>query len=206
MTISPLLRDAITELGNIGISRAARQLAVLLDDEVKMDIPQVELVSSKEMQNSLQIRSGELACVYQEISGELSGRAAILVHSEDSRVLFNTLIRDAASLGVIDLRSYEHEALTEIGNIIISSCISAMADMLQQQITISAPRYDEATLDVLFGIDNKVDTNHRALLIHSTLVATRRKVTGRILLLLSAGPTQRILEKLLHIGEKEIVK
>lgn len=200
MILTPAERDATVELANIGISRAARQLSVLLDDEIRIQVPSVALYDSpaaavEALANSA---SGEVACVYQRLSGELAGRVALLLPSRDSKVLFHSLIGQGAPLQGVDLRAFEHEAMTEIGNIIISSCVSAMADMLRQRILVSVPRYAEASIDTLFGDGSE---GQAALVIHARLKAVRRDVEGVIMLMFSASVASHILDALHRITE-----
>jgi chemotaxis protein CheC len=194
MILSPAERDATIELANIGISRAARQLSALLDDEIRIHVPSATVLVDPESAKSELSHggSGEIACVYQHLGGELSGRVALLLPSRDSRVLFHSLVSQGTPLQGVDLRAFEHEAMTEIGNIIISSCVSAMADMLQQRVSVSVPRYAEASLDALFEDDAR--DRHAALVVHARLNAVRRDVEGVIMLMFSAGVAGRILD------------
>ncbi|MBU1666315.1 MAG: chemotaxis protein CheC [Gammaproteobacteria bacterium] len=194
MHLSDAQRDVLTELGNIGISRAARQLSILLNEPIHIAVPRVELCSASEASGKcLDSKSGELACVYQRMSGELTGRIALLLPSGNSHLLFQDLLGHAAPLQGLDLRAFEHEAMTEIGNILISSCVSAMADMLELRIDVSVPRYAEATAQDLFN-DTAPDREEQpALLIHTRLTAARRDLEGSIVLLLSAAAAEKVM-------------
>ncbi|MDO9227614.1 MAG: chemotaxis protein CheC [Pseudomonadota bacterium] len=247
MHLSDAQRDVLTELGNIGISRAARQLSSLLNEPIRIAVPRVELCTASEasacldskglsMDNldnygcaggmrckapdaqhgrSLQAdgnaaarppvqpeclsypwtgpKGGELACVYQRMSGELSGRIALLLPSGGSHLLFHDLLGHAAPLQGLDLRAFEHEAMTEIGNILISSCVSAMADMLELRIDVSVPRFAEATAHDLFNDTMPDQEEAPALLIHTRLTAARRELEGSIMLLLSAAAAEKVM-------------
>lgn len=196
--MTPAEHDATVELANIGISRAARQLSALLDDEIRIQVPSATLFDSPaEVVAELSRAGGEIACVYQRLSGELAGRVALLLPSRDSRVLFHSLIGQGAPLQGVDLRAFEHEAMTEIGNIIISSSVSAMADMLGQRIAVSVPRFAEASIDALF--EDEAHEGQAALLIHARLKAVRRDVEGVIMLMFSASVASRILEAVQRI-------
>ncbi len=193
MHLSDAQRDVLTELGNIGISRAASQLSMLLNEPIRIAVPRVELCTASEAGRYLENNSGELACVYQRMSGELNGRIALLLPSRGSQLLFQELLGHAAPLHALDLRAFEHEAMTEIGNILISSCVSAMADMLELRIDVSVPRYAEATAQDLFN-DAALDrAEPPALLIHTELTAARRGLEGRILLMLSAAAAEKVM-------------
>lgn len=187
-------RDALTELGNIGISRAARQLSVLMNEPIRIAVPRVELCTAEEAARQLDPQGGSLACIYQRMSGELVGRIALLLPTRDSHLLFQNLLGSSAALQGLDLRAYEHEAMTEIGNILISSCVSAMADMLNMRIDVSVPHFAEASAQSLLGDAGEVGPGQPALLIHARLTAAERELEGAILLLLSAAAAERVMQ------------
>lgn len=193
MRLSDAQRDALTELGNIGISRAARQLSALLNEPIRIAVPRVDLCTAAEASRSFNPHGNDLACVYQRMSGDLDGRIALLLPSRDSHLLFQNLLGDGAALQGLDLRAYEHEAMTEIGNILISSCVSAMADMLTIRIDVSVPRYAEAATQDLFHDAALENTEQPALLIHTRLTASQRELEGTILLLLSAAAAEKVM-------------
>ena len=194
MELSAIQQDAIAEMANIGVSRAARQLSVLLGDEIRILPPKVRLRAASDAVRELADgETGDIACVYQTLGGDLSGRIALLLPSRDSRILIHSLIDLAAPLQSLDLRVYEYEAMTEIGNIIISSCVSAIADMLRQHITVSVPRYAETRVENLFA-DVEPDNEPPTLMIDAHLAAVNRGVRGVIALAFSARAAMQILE------------
>ncbi|MDP2809066.1 MAG: chemotaxis protein CheC [Rhodocyclaceae bacterium] len=202
MNLTPAECDATVELANIGISRAARQLSVLLDDEIRIQVPGAALFynPADAIAELSQGAGGDIACVYQRLSGDLTGRVALLLPSRDGQALFHSLIgQGGAPLQGVDLRALEHEAMTEIGNIIISSCISAMADMLRSRITISVPRYAEASIEAL--IEDEAGEGRAALVLHARLKAVRRDVEGVIVLMFSASVASRVLDAVRRITE-----
>ncbi|MDA8093441.1 MAG: chemotaxis protein CheC [Betaproteobacteria bacterium] len=193
MRLSAEEQDATVELANIGISRAARQLSVLLDDEIRIGTPDVALCENvDEVVTALSHRpEEEVACVYQRLSGELTGQVVLLLAPRDTHALFHNLLGDGVMLHGIDVRAFEHEAMTELGNIIISSCVSAMADMLRQRIDVSIPRYSEARLDDL--IEDGMGASRAVLLIQAPLQAAQREVDGVIALIFSASVAHQVL-------------
>ena len=176
-------RDVLAELGNIGISRAARQLSLLLGEPIRIAVPEVEMMTADEAVHRLELAGSQIACVYQRMSGDLAGRIALLLPSRDSHLVFQGL----------DLRAYEHEAMTEIGNILISSCVSAMADMLELRIDVSVPRFAEASAADLFNDDTTDHAGQPALVIHAHLTAAQRELDGMILLMLSAAAADKVM-------------
>ncbi len=66
MTLSELELDAITELVNLGVSRAATNLALMVHEEVVLTVPKVALLTRQEAIRTLSEReSKHLVAVHQ---------------------------------------------------------------------------------------------------------------------------------------------
>lgn len=208
MTLNVLQIDAVTELANIGISRATQQLASLLNEEVMMEMPKIEWGSSQEIQNKLQLPEHGVTCVYQNISGKVQGSAALLLYPEDSQALLQGLINpihsDTASSEQLqefaEFQKYQYEAIMEIGNIIISSCISAMADTLCLELSLSLPHYCQAKIDHLLGQD-EYGQQQNAILISAKMKSAQNHKGGYLQLLLSDGVANQVLSAIPDISE-----
>lgn len=192
MILNALQKDAVTELANIGISRATQQLATLLGDEVRMNVPKIEWLNAEEFENEIQQPSKEVACVYQNISGKINGSAALLLYPEDSQALLAGLFPGNEEQESLYLQQYQYEAIMEIANIIISSCISAMADTLCLELSVSLPNYCKTDISHLVA-DNKEFLNQNAILIHAKMESAKQQKGGQILILLSDGVANQIL-------------
>jgi chemotaxis protein CheC len=196
MNLTEAQRDALTEIINIGTNKAGRQLSVLLDDTIDMVVPKVELVDYAELAKLLGIAQGEeVVCIRQQVEGAITGQILLLFHSEESRQLVHTLIEPLqpfSSGTEIDIRHFEYEAMTEIGNIIISSCATAMSDFLGRAVRLNIPTYNEGPLD---NVLSQVVEQH-ALLIRTSLHAVRRDVNGTLIITLSIADLNTLVGRL----------
>lgn len=190
MSLNALQMDAVTELANIGISRATHQLANLLNEEVHMDVPKIEWVNSEEIKSKLSLPCKEVSCIYQNIGGKINGSAALLLYPEDSQALLEGLISPNQSSESQDIQKYQNEAIMEIANIIISSCISAMADTLCLELSISLPQYCQTNLEHL------INSNDNAIMIYSRMESTQNHKGGQLQLLLSDSVANQVLNSI----------
>ena len=143
MTVSPFMLDeleldALTELVNIGVSRAAASLRDMVGEQVLLSVPSVDIVSRGEAAgligggpNSL------LVAVRQDFHGDVSGRALLIFPESNSLELVRAVA--GSHLSLEDVLELEHEALAEIGNVILNSCIATMANLLQRSLVMSLP-------------------------------------------------------------------
>jgi chemotaxis protein CheC len=130
--------DALTEVANIGVSRAAGSLRELVGEQVFLSVPSLSVVSKAEAADLVRgSAGGHLIAVRQAFDGEISGRALLIFPEQNSLELVRAVAGDHLSLR--DIAELEHEALAEIGNIILNSCIGTISNLLQRSLIISLP-------------------------------------------------------------------
>lgn len=136
--LTELEQDALTEVVNIGVSRAAASLRKMIGHHVLLSVPAVEIVTREKAATLLGEReSEELIAVKQAFAGAFSGRAMLIFPEENSLALVRAVTGDEVSEeGLADL---EQEALAETGNIILNSCLATMANMLKGPLKMSTP-------------------------------------------------------------------
>ena len=69
-----------------------------------------------------------LVAVRQAFSGDISGRALLIFPEKNSLELVRAVAGEGLSLE--DILELEHEALAEIGNMILNACMATMANLL----------------------------------------------------------------------------
>ncbi|MDD3517709.1 MAG: chemotaxis protein CheC [Chromatiales bacterium] len=199
MNLSELQRDALGEMANIGASRAAKQLSLLLDDHIDINVPRVELITLPELGRRLAEQGvNSIACVYQDLEGALNGQVFLVFHDQDSRSLVHALIGDAEVSSQILLREYEHEAITEVGNIIISTFAAMMADLLVTDLRLGLPHYSEGEADILLAaLPSDVHPETTVVIVVQTvLTAANRNVSGALMVVLKVHSAEALLERL----------
>lgn len=200
MKLTDLQRDAMAEMANISASRAAKQLSLLLRDTIEINVPQVELYAIDALRRKLeQEKDGHgMACVYQEFSGPIEGRLHLVFHDEGSKALVHALVGEAVMLSEEALRAYEHEAMTEIGNIIISTFGAMLADLLTTEIHLSIPYYVEGNAEeVLCGAHGgEGDEGSVIIVVETVLRAAHQDVSGALMVMLKLHSAEELLARL----------
>jgi chemotaxis protein CheC len=150
MELDELERDALTELVNIGVSRAAASLRKMVQKQVLLSVPSVEIVTRKSAAALLgQRESEELIAVQQHFEGPFSGRALLIFPQSNGIKLVRAIVGDEmAEAEVIEMES---EALAETGNVILNGCLGSMANMLQQSLKMSIPDLLRGNSSTLFN-------------------------------------------------------
>ncbi len=121
-----MLRDALQELGNIGVAHSATALSQILNRKVDMSVPRVALVPIEEMYKRISEVPDELvtAIATETVGG---GKMDILmVMDEDSTRALLSVLRSGEIPDLANLTELDKEILVEVGNIIILHCVSAV--------------------------------------------------------------------------------
>jgi len=136
--LNELELDALTELVNIGVSRAAASLREMVGEQVHLSVPRVMLVTRQNAIKLLTEREvSKWVAVHQVFEGDVSGRALLIFPDSKSLELVRAV--SGGGVSVEDLVELEHEALAETGNILLNSCLATMGNMLQRNLKISLP-------------------------------------------------------------------
>ena len=130
--------DALTELVNLGVSRAALSLRELVSEQVHLSVPSLSVLTKPQAAASIRGPGDRhLIAVRQAFEGEFSGRALLIFPEANSLELVRAVAGDHLSLE--DIAELEHEALAEIGNIILNGCMGTIGNLLRRSLIMSLP-------------------------------------------------------------------
>jgi chemotaxis protein CheC len=119
-----------------------------------------------------ELLDGDLATVHQIFKGTVTGDAVLVLSYESAARLAELLTGGSVAVGG-RLDQSSREVLAEVGNVILSSCLSAFGDMLQVAVTFSVPRIHLESLEGLLHSLTVEDTDLR----YVVLAATRFRLT-----------------------------
>ena len=140
--------DILKEIGSIGGGNAATALSSMLNAKVNMSLPKVEILDFNEALVNVGDPEEVVAAILVEMSGELSGIMLFILTKEFSdEILFRMLGKTEADF--FELDEIDSSVLMEIGNIVISSYITAMASLVNMSVELSVP---QLAVNMLGGI------------------------------------------------------
>ncbi len=133
-------KDALKELFNIGIGRAAGSLSEMVDDEVLLSIPHIAIITRQEAVGLIVERSADqITAVQQQFRGVFGGTALLVYPESSSLELVRSLIGEDIPLE--SLTELEQESLLEVGNIILNACLGSFANMMELELDFDLPEY-----------------------------------------------------------------
>jgi len=195
MKLSEIRRDALVEVANIGMSRAAKQLSVLINDDIELSVPEVEVLPIDVAWSSLyKTGSEDVVAVSQQLRGGLEGRVYLLFRADDRRPLVRALMGNVSIPPDVSVSYFESEAISELGNIVISTCVNIFSQFVKREIELTVPRYAETTASHLFADDDTLEAH--AVILKTTLRAAQRNANANFLLVLSLETLLGMLETL----------
>lgn len=201
--LTELERDALTEVVNIGVSRAAAALRKMVGHQVLLSVPAVEIVTRKKAATLLGEReSNELVAVEQSFSGAFAGRALLIFPEESSFALARAVTGDEMSDK--DVAELEQEALAETGNIILNNCLATMANMLKRPLTMSLPKVCRGSGEALFGCENGDEKAGLVLFLYINFSIRLHDLRGYIAMMMDM-PSLQSLQALLGEFIEQIV-
>jgi chemotaxis protein CheC len=181
--LEELERDALTELVNIGVSRAASGLRQMVGRQVTLSVPSVEVVSRTAATALIREReTGPLVAVRQDFHGAFEGQALLIFPEQNSLELVRSVTGDA--LGPEEVAEMENEALSETGNIVLNSCLATMANMLERPLEMSLPKVIRGEGARLFALGDDSGAEGVVLFLYINFAVSDRDIRGYIAMLM----------------------
>lgn len=194
--LSELEIDALTELVNLGVSRAALNLREMISQEVVLSVPSVSLIGRLRAVEILgEAEPRELVAVHQVFEGDIIGRALLIFPERKSLELVRAVT--SSDLPLEDIIDLEQEALAETGNIILNGCLATIANQLQRTLKISLPEILRGDSKALFSLPPPPDKGDVVLFVYINFSVRTRDIQGYIAMLMDM-PSLVALQHLLQ--------
>src|SRR5678816_1803992 len=136
--LTELERDALAELSNVAMARAATSLRQMVKTEVLLSVPTVEIMTPDDAAQAIaKPGNPNLVAIRQDFTGAFSGRALLIFPETTSLELVRGVV--GRELPLEDIVDLEDEALAETGNIILNSWVATIANLLKRGLRMSLP-------------------------------------------------------------------
>jgi chemotaxis protein CheC len=181
--MSELELDALGELVNIGVSRAAASLRDMVGDEVHLSVPSVSVMSASEAARLIKAREdGPLVAIHQVFTGELQGRALLIFPETNSLELVKAIT--GGELPLEDIIELEQEALSETGNIILNGCLGTIGNLLHRSLQVSLPEVLRGEGKDVFSMGGSTNEGDVVLFLFIDFSLNKSAVRGYIAMLM----------------------
>lgn len=179
------LIDALREIINIGVGRAAGTLNELLGQHIALEVPQIRIINQQELDGVAPGTNDKtVSMVLLQFSGEFSGFSTLLFTADCASKLVDLLVDDETPNSELD--AIKTGTLTEVGNILLNAVMGSIANLLKSHLNYTIPRYQEGSLRVLLDSIWAKDSES-ALEITTRFTVQTSQITGEFLVLFEVG-------------------
>ncbi len=192
--LSEQVKNALSELGNIGAGNAATSLSTMLAAKLTMTAPQVVELPFDELLHMLGGEEENVVAILSEVSGVFDAVIMFVMGLADAQALDSQLLGDA-----VDWHSEMGlSAVKEIGNIIIGTYVGSLETLFGQKLRYGLP---EIIIDmagtvlsipcVSFGMDSD-----KIVLIDSDFSVDGKVINGHIMVVSVTDNYHEMLQNL----------
>lgn len=130
--------DMLKEVANIGTGNAATSLSSLVNQRISMSVPTVKMPEFKNLADIIGGADALICGLLVGISGDVDGIMMYLMTEESACTLSKEIMnRDKNNFSEFD--EIDYSMLTEIGNILTSSYLTALSQLMNYKINQSVP-------------------------------------------------------------------
>ena len=193
MNLDEFQTDALTELFNVGLHRAAASLSEITGQRILVEHPRLWICRAEDAESRLrELLSGELAAVHQVFGGAVAGDAALLIEQDKAAQLARLVTRgDAGGDGRLDQSA--REVIAEVGNVVLGACLSGFGDMLDVPVSFYVPSIRIDSLrTVLKSLLSETSGLQFAVIVATQFRVSELEVNGYMIIAVGAKSLERI--------------
>ena len=189
--------DVMKEISSIGTSHAATALSKLLQKEIRITNPEVNILGYEDTINKIGYIEELVTATLVRMSNEVNGLMLFIFKLDLANAVLEKLIgRRYEDFQELDELAYS--ALEEIGNIIICSYVNAFTQLVKVEIDLSVP---SSTVNMLGGILTVPIAEYgyvtdKLMYINAEFIMDGEKLSDGLLMLPDIESLNSILEKL----------
>ena len=191
--LSAMQLDVLQEVGNIGAGNAATSLSELLNEKVDMTVPAVNIIPFDNIFSEIGVEEVVIGVIVR-VLGDIPGNILFTLDKETALKILSRLM-GAPQEQITEIGS---SALCEIGNIISSSFMNAIAKLTSLTLSPSVPA---VALDMMGAILSTTfiesgQFDEYVLDLETQFLQENQKVSGHFYYIPMPGSLEKILNSL----------
>ena len=147
LSMTDLERDIIREILNIGLARAADSFAIIAQERVLLEVPNIDLLMSDDILRKVREYQARHVPIQSDIRGDFNGTTLMFFSGQHIQRLSRVCLRMQNADESLLLNELQESLLLEISNIITGALVTQLANILKANIygaPPSVPRGDIA--------------------------------------------------------------
>jgi chemotaxis protein CheC len=192
-----LEKDALCEIFNISVSQAAAAMSEIVQQKISMSVPRVEICDISKAIDVLD-QGYDICGIAQHFRSSFSGKAILIFPEHRSLELVRLMVGMDTPLEQVT--QLEQDALAEIGNIVLSACLSSLSTMFNQRFDFDIPQ-------LVFGDSSSVlsdyDEDNVLILLQIKFSLEERELEGSIVFVVNLQSLMELKNRV-HIFVKDL--
>lgn len=194
-TLTELEHDALVEIFNIGVGQAAASMSGIVNEAVTMSVPSISFLSRAEAAALLGQRdqSQRICGVSQHYDGAFQTEAILMFPEDKSLEIVRLMVGELVPLA--ELTEMEQEAMSEIGNIILNSCVGTLANIFEHELEGSLPAYHVGTSEEILSASGS-GAESVVLMLHIDFILEMHQIHGYVAFILDISALHDLKEQI----------
>ncbi|WP_241502201.1 chemotaxis protein CheC [Hymenobacter glacialis] len=138
LSMTDLERDIIREILNIGLARAADSFAVIAQERVLLEVPNIDLLVSDDIMVRVREYQAKHVPIQSDIRGDFNGTTLMFFSGQHIQRLSRVCLR-MQTTETLDVNELQESLLLEISNIITGALVTQLANILKANIYGAPP-------------------------------------------------------------------
>lgn len=136
--MTELERDIIREILNIGLARAADSFAVIAQERVLLEVPNIDLLVSDDILRRIRDYQSKHVPIQSDIRGDFNGTTMMFFSGQHIQRLSRVCLRLKTDES-LEVNELQESLLLEISNIITGALVTQLANILKANIYGAPP-------------------------------------------------------------------
>jgi len=138
LSMTDLERDIIREILNIGLARAADSFAIIAQERVLLEVPNIDLLMSDDIRHKVRDYQSRHVAIQSDIRGDFNGTTLMFFSGQHVQRLSRVCLR-MKTLESLEVNELQESLLLEISNIITGALVTQLANILKANIYGAPP-------------------------------------------------------------------
>jgi chemotaxis protein CheC len=138
LSMTDLERDIIREILNIGLARAADSFAIIAQERVLLEVPNIDLLVSDDIMRKVREYQSKHVPIQSDIRGDFNGTTLMFFSGQHIQRLSRVCLRMQTPES-LEVNELQESLLLEISNIITGALVTQLANILKASIYGAPP-------------------------------------------------------------------
>lgn len=196
--LSSFEKDILGEIGTMCVGNATTALAQILGKRIELELPGVTVININKLHTYLRVDPEDSVLgIHMQVLGGAKGNALMIFPKKDAFKLVDVVIGPVKH-NSDNLTEIGISALKEVGNIVVSSYLSALSaftgiSAFPSTVTLTSGAARSIVNLAFMGLSS--EECEYTILVEAVFKESKRNVEGNFFIILSAASMQVILKK-----------